>query len=46
MSRVFVNMGMSLDGYIAPEGMDMDHFDDPEHKGWMGKWMQLQNWIF
>ncbi|OFW62667.1 MAG: deaminase [Actinobacteria bacterium RBG_16_67_15] len=46
MSRVFVNMGMSLDGYIAPEGMDMDHFADPEYKGWMGEWMQLQNWIF
>lgn len=46
MSTVFVNIGMSLDGYIAPDGMDMDHFDDPEYKGWLDRWMQLQNWMF
>jgi dihydrofolate reductase len=37
---------MSLDGYIAPEGMDMDHFDDPGYKDWMDKWMELQSWAF
>jgi len=45
MSKVFVNVGMSLDGYIAPEGMDLEHADDPAYKDWMGKWMQLQAWV-
>jgi dihydrofolate reductase len=44
MSKVFVSVGMTLDGFIAPEGMDMAHFDDPDYKGWMAKWMELQNW--
>ena len=43
MSKVFVNVGMSLDGYIAPEGMDLEHADDPFY--WMSKWMQLQAWV-
>jgi dihydrofolate reductase len=43
MSKVFVNVGMSLDGYIAPEGMALEHADDPAY--WMGKWMQLQAWV-
>jgi len=56
MSRVFVNIGMSLDGYIAPEGMDIglrrgdqpgdDHAGDPGHQGWLSKWMQLHAWVF
>jgi dihydrofolate reductase len=45
MSKVFVNVGMSLDGYIAPEGMTMEHADHPAYKDWMGKWMQLQGWV-
>jgi dihydrofolate reductase len=45
MGKVFVNVGMSLDGYIAPEGMDLDHADDPGYKDWMNKWMQLQAWV-
>jgi hypothetical protein len=24
MSRVFVNVGLSLDGYMAPQGMTME----------------------
>jgi len=43
MSKVFVSVGMSLDGYIAPEGMDLEHADDPAF--WMSKWMQLQAWV-
>lgn len=46
MSNVFVNVGMSLDGYIAPEGMTMDHWDDPAYKNWMNQWMALQGWVF
>ena len=36
---------MSLDGFIAPEGMDMDHANDPEYKQWLKKWMELQGWV-
>lgn len=46
MSRVFVNVSMSLDGYMAPEGMDIAHADDPEYRGWAAKWARLQDWLF
>lgn len=42
MSKVFVNIGLSLDGYMAPEGMTMD---DPEHMGWGAKWGALMRWL-
>ncbi len=45
MSKVFVSVGMTLDGYMAPEGMDVDHAFDPEHLGWAEKWSQMQNWL-
>ena len=45
MGKVFVSVGMSLDGFIAPEGMDMAHADDPDYKDWMSLWMQLQHWV-
>lgn len=35
MSKVFVNIGLSLDGYMAPEGMRMD---DLGYKNWGAKW--------
>jgi hypothetical protein len=31
MGRIFVNIGLSLDGYLAPEGMTMEN---PGHKNW------------
>ena len=46
MGNVFFSVGMSLDGFIAPEGMDMDHFDDPNYLDWASQWMKLQNWVF
>ncbi len=45
-SKVFFDVVMSLDGFIAPEGMDMAHADDPEYKQWMKKWMELMHWVF
>jgi dihydrofolate reductase len=33
---------MSLDGYLAPEGMTMS---DPGHMGWGAKWSALMAWI-
>ncbi|MGZ5384776.1 MAG: dihydrofolate reductase family protein [Acidimicrobiia bacterium] len=45
MTKVFVSVGMTLDGYIAPDGMDMEHAEDPGYKDWMSRWMELQGWV-
>src|SRR6476620_4851817 len=45
MSKVFVNIGLSLDGYMAPEGMAMEHWDTPEYKSWGAKCGALMAWI-
>jgi dihydrofolate reductase len=42
MSAIFVNVGLSLDGYMAPEGMTMSR---PDHKNWGAKWGALMAWI-
>jgi dihydrofolate reductase len=42
MSKVCVNIGLSLDGYMAPEGMRMD---DPDYKGWGAKWGAMMAWL-
>jgi hypothetical protein len=34
MGKVFVNIGLSLDGYMAPEGMTMPN---PGYKNWGAK---------
>lgn len=44
MGKVFVNIGLSLDGYMAPEGMTMEHWDEPEYKNWGAKWGALMAW--
>jgi dihydrofolate reductase len=46
MSKVFFDVAMSLDGFIAPDGMDMEHANDPSYKNWMKKWGDLQHWVF
>jgi dihydrofolate reductase len=46
VSKVFFSMTVSLDGFIAPAGMDMAHADDPGYKNWLTHWMALQNWVF
>src|SRR6266536_4965404 len=45
MTKVFFSVGMTLDGFMAPEGMDMEHADDPSYNDWMSQWMALQNWV-
>ena len=45
MSKVFVNIGLSLDGYMAPEGMSLEHWGTPEYKSWGAKWGTLMGWI-
>lgn len=41
MSKVFVNIGLSLDGYMAPEGMTMA---DPGYRNWGAKWGAMMAW--
>lgn len=45
-SKVFFDVMASLDGFIAPEGMTMDHANDPDYKQWMSKWTELTKWVF
>ena len=42
MSKVFVNVGLSLDGYMAPEGMTMLN---PAYRNWGAKWGALMGWL-
>ena len=45
MSKVFVNIALSLDGYMAPEGMTLEHWDTPGYKDWGAKWGTLMGWV-
>ncbi len=45
MPKVFVNIGLSLDGYMAPDGMTIENWDRPEYKDWGAKWGALMAWI-
>jgi len=42
MSKVFVSIALSLDGYLAPEGMTMS---DPNHMNWGAKWGAMMAWL-
>ena len=43
---VFFAVSMSLDGFIAPAGMDLEHADDPSYLDWENQWAELQSWVF
>ena len=45
-SKLFFEIVASLDGFIAPEGMDLAHANDPEFKQWLSLWSKLQSWVF
>jgi dihydrofolate reductase len=45
MSKVFVNIGLSLDGYTVPEGMTVENWDRPDQQNWGAKWGALMAWI-
>jgi dihydrofolate reductase len=45
MSKIFVNIGLSLDGYTSPEGMTLEHWDTPEYKNWGAQWGALMSWL-
>jgi dihydrofolate reductase len=46
MSKVFFSVSVSLDGYLAPPGMDLAHAGDPSFEAWAAQWSKLQSWIF
>lgn len=45
-NKLFFDVAASLDGFIAPEGMDMAHAADPEYKQWLSQWSKFQSWVF
>jgi dihydrofolate reductase len=45
MSKVFVNIALSLDGYMAPEGMSIEHWNDPGYMNWGAQWGALMGWL-
>jgi dihydrofolate reductase len=46
MSKVFFSVSVSLDGYVVPPGMDLEHAGDPTHENWAAQWNKLQSWLF
>ena len=45
MSKVFVNIALSLDGYTSPEGMSIENWENPGYKNWGAKWGALMSWL-
>lgn len=45
MGKVFVNIGLSLDGYMAPDGMSLAHWRQPEYKQWGARWGTMMSWV-
>jgi dihydrofolate reductase len=45
MSKVFFLVSVSLDGYLAPPGMDLEHAGDPTYEDWGAQWGKLQSWV-
>ena len=46
MPKVFFDVASSLDNFIAPEGMDLEHWSDPNYKQWGAQWGKLVSWLF
>src|ERR1700743_1660412 len=45
MSNVFFSVSVSLDGYLAPPGMDLEHAFDATYEAWGAQWGKLQSWV-
>ena len=45
MSKVYFSVSVSLDGYLAPPGLDTAHAGDPSHQDWGAQWGKLQSWL-
>jgi dihydrofolate reductase len=46
MTKVFFSVSVSLDGYLAPPGMEIEHAGDPTYQDWGAQWAKLQSWVF
>ncbi len=45
MSKVFFLVSVSLDGYLAPPGLDVEHAADPTYEDWGAQWGKVHSWI-
>lgn len=45
MSKVFFSVGLSLDGYMAPAGMELSAMGSPAFDAAMQQWGQLMGWV-
>ena len=46
MSKLFFHVSVSLDGYLVPPGMDLEHAGDSNYQDWGAQWGKLHSWIF
>ena len=45
MSKVFFKVSVSLDGFLVPPGMDLEHAGDFAYEDWGAQWGKLQSWL-
>lgn len=45
VTKVFVSVTMSLDGFIAPPGR-LEEVQGPKMEAWTMQWSRLQDWVF
>lgn len=45
MSKVFVNIALSRDGYMSPKGMTLENWNNPDYKDWGRKSGTMMGWI-
>jgi dihydrofolate reductase len=45
VTKVFVSIASSLDGYMVPAGMTLEHWEDPGYLDWGAKWGALMAWL-
>ena len=45
MSKVYFSVSVSLDGFLAPPGMDVAHAGEPTYEDWGAQWGKLQSWV-
>lgn len=45
MTKVFFLVSVSLDGYLSPPGMELEHAADPSYQDWGSQWGKLHSWI-
>jgi dihydrofolate reductase len=46
MTKVFFSVGLSLDGYMVPQGMNLANADNFTEQPWFQQWSTLTQWMF